>query len=46
MNISFKKNSLHDFQLIKKQIRSVENASIDPTPIEHQSKQIETHKHF
>ena len=35
----FFKNSLHDF-------RSVENASIDPTPIEHHSKQIETHKHF
>ena len=34
----FLKNSLHDFQSIEKQIWSVENASIDPTPIEHWSK--------
>ena len=46
MKISFFKNSLHDFQSIKKQIQSVENASIDPTPIEHRSKQTKTHKHF
>ena len=33
------KNSPYDF-------RSVENASIDPTPIEHRSKQTETHSKF
>ena len=42
----FLKNSLHNFQSIEKQIRSVENASIDPTLIEHRLKQTETHKHF
>ena len=40
------KNSLHDFWSIEKQIWSVKNASIDPTPIEHWSKKTETHKHF
>ena len=34
----FLKNSLHDFRSIEKQIRLVENALIDPTPIEHRSK--------
>ena len=42
----FLKNSLHDFQSIEKQIQSVENASIDPTTIEHQSRQTKTHNHL
>ena len=42
----FLKNSLHDFRSIEKQIRLVENALIDPTPIEHRAKYTETHKHF
>ena len=44
------KNIHPDFRSIEKQVRSVENASIDPEPIEHRSKQPETFlsflKHF
>ena len=42
----FLKNSLHDFWSIEKQIRSVENASIDPKPIEHRSKHTELNQKF
>ena len=42
----FLKNSLYNFRLIENKVRSIENASTDPTSIEHRSKQTEVDQNF
>ena len=42
----FLKNSLYNFRLIENKVRSIENASTNPTPIKHRSKQIEADQNF